>query len=146
MLQRIPRFLVVLGLLSAASVFAQDAATEAKKLEGTWTPKAAELSGQPFPDEILKTMKLVIIGDQYTVTVGKAIDKGAVKLDAAKKPKTMDIIGADGPNKGKTFLAIYEIDGDTLRVCYDLSGKNRPTEFATKKDAPLFLATYQRGK
>ena len=51
-----------------------------------------------------------------------------------------------GPNKGKTFLAIYEIDGDTLRVCYDLAGKNRPTEFSTSKERPFFLVIYRRAK
>src|SRR4051794_40819519 len=35
----------------------------------------------------------------------------------------MDITGTSGPNKGKTILAIYEQKGDTLRICYDLSGK-----------------------
>jgi uncharacterized protein (TIGR03067 family) len=146
MLPQIPRLLNVLGLLSAASVFAQDAATDAKKLEGAWTPSAAEIGEKAWPDDVLKKMKLVIAGDQYTVTVGKAIDKGTIKFDSSKKPKTMDIMGAEGPNKGKTFLAIYEINGDTLRICYDLGGKNRPTEFATKKGAPLFLVTYQRAK
>ena len=55
----------------------------------------------------------------------------------------MDIFGADGPNKGKTILAIYELNGDTLRVCYDLTGKVRPTEFKTKKGELLFLAIYR---
>jgi uncharacterized protein (TIGR03067 family) len=58
----------------------------------------------------------------------------------------MDITGNEGPNKGKTFLAIYELKGDTLRICYDLSGQARPTEFKTKKDTRLFLVTYQREK
>jgi hypothetical protein len=44
------------------------------------------------------------------------------------------------------ILAIYEIDGDTLKVCYDLGGKNRPTEFKTKEGTALFLATYKREK
>jgi hypothetical protein len=35
-------------------------------------------------------------------------------------------------------------DGDTLRVCYDLSGKSRPTEFKTKEGTRLFLVTYKR--
>jgi uncharacterized protein (TIGR03067 family) len=69
-----------------------------------------------------------------------------VKIDTSKKPKTMDIIGAEGPNKGKTFLAIYELNGDTLRVCYNLGGKERPAEFKTTKDSLVFLATYQRAK
>ena len=54
--------------------------------------------------------------------------------------------GVKGPNKGKTFPAIYELAGDTLRVCYDLSGKKRPTEFKTKADTKLYLVTYKRKK
>jgi uncharacterized protein (TIGR03067 family) len=58
----------------------------------------------------------------------------------------MDITGTEGPNKGKTILAIYEITDDTLRICYDLSGKARPTEFKTTKGTKLFLVTYNREK
>jgi uncharacterized protein (TIGR03067 family) len=133
-------------ILFAAAAWSQDAADERKLLQGTWLPTAAELSENPFDDATLKTMRLVLEGDKYTVTVGKSIDKGTTKIDPAAKPKTMDIIGADGPNKGKTFLAIYEFNGDTLRVCYDLTGKVRPTEFKTKKGELLFLATYKRTK
>jgi uncharacterized protein (TIGR03067 family) len=133
-------------ILFAAAVWSQDAADERKLLQGAWLPTAAELSEKPFDEATLKAMKLVIEGDKYTVTVGKAIDKGAVKIDPAAKPKTMDIIGDDGPNKGKTFLAIYELNGDTLRICYDLTGKARPGEFKTKKGEQLFLATYKRAK
>ena len=100
------RFSAVLVLMLAASAFAQDAAPERKLLDGAWLPTKAELGGDPFPDEIVKSIKLVIEGDKYTVTVGKGVDKGTTKIDPSKKPKTMDIIGVDGPNKGKTFLAI----------------------------------------
>ena len=134
-------------ILFTAAAWSQDAADERKLLQGTWLPTAAELSENPFDEATLKTMKLVVEGDKYTVTVGKSpFDKGTIKIDPAAKPKTMDIIGTDGPNKGKTFLAIYELNGDTLRVCYDLTGKVRPTEFKTKKGELLFLATYKRAK
>jgi uncharacterized protein (TIGR03067 family) len=115
-------------------------------MQGTWMPTEAELGGQKFPDEVRKTIKLVIKDDKYTVTVGQeGDDKGTVKLDPSATPKTMDISGTEGPNKGKTFLCIYELDGDTLKVCYDLSGKARPTEFKTKPDTKLYLVTYKRG-
>jgi uncharacterized protein (TIGR03067 family) len=116
------------------------------KLEGTWLAKTAELAGKPFPDEVRKSIKLVIKDDTYTVTVGKKADKGTVKLMPAAKPKAMDITGTEGPNKGKTFLTIYERKGDTLRVCYDLSGQKRPTEFKTEPETALFLVEYQRQK
>ncbi len=72
--------------------------------------------------------------------------KGQSSSNPGKLPKTMDIKGTKGPNKGKTFLTIYELKGDELKVCYDLSGKARPTEFATKPDTQLFLVTYRRAK
>jgi uncharacterized protein (TIGR03067 family) len=115
-------------------------------IQGTWLPATAELGGKPFPDEVRKSIKLVVKDDRYTVTVGKQVDQGTVKLNPAAKPKELDITGTDGPNKGKTILAIYERDGDTLRVCYDLSGKARPTEFKTREDTQLFLVTYKREK
>ena len=113
-------------------------------LQGTWLPAAAELAGGNFPDEVRKSMKLVVQDDTYTVTVGNAVDRGTVKLNPAATPKEMDITGTDGPNKGRTFQAIYERDGETLLVCYDLGGKTRPTEFKTKEGTQLFLVTYKR--
>ena len=121
-------------------------AKDGDAIQGTWLPATAELAGKPFPDEVRKTIKLVVKDGKYTVTVGKEIDQGTVKLNPAAKPKEMDITGTDGPNKGKTFLAIYERNGDTLRVCYDLSGKGRPTEFKTTEGTQLFLVTYKREK
>lgn len=115
-------------------------------IQGTWLPLTAELAGQEFPDDVRKTIKLTIMGAKYTVSVGKHIDQGTTKLNTSVDPKQIDITGADGPNKGKTILAIYELNGDTLRVCYDLSGKNRPTEFKTKPGTQLFLVTYKREK
>jgi uncharacterized protein (TIGR03067 family) len=115
-------------------------------IQGTWLPSAADLGGKAFPDEARKTIKLVVKDDKYTVTAGKQVDQGTVKLNPKAKPKTLDITGTDGPNKGKTILAIYERDGDTLRVCYDLSGKSRPAEFKTREGTQLFLVTYKREK
>jgi uncharacterized protein (TIGR03067 family) len=123
-----------------------DAKDDAKAMDGTWLASAAELGGEKFPDEVRKSIKLVIGDGKYTVTVGKEPDKGTVKVDPSKKPKEVDIVGTEGPNKGKTFLAIYEKTDDTLRVCYDLSGKTRPTEFKTTKGTQLFLVTYTREK
>ena len=44
------------------------------------------------------------------------------------------------------ILAIYEMTDDTLKICYDLSGKARPSEVKTSKDTTLFLVTYSREK
>jgi len=138
--------LVALVLVLAFSSAARSDDKDDETLQGSWLPSAAELAGQEFPDEVRKTIKLVVKDDKYTVTVGADVDQGTVKLNPSAKPKAMDITGTDGPNKGKTILAIYERKGDTLRVCYDLGGKSRPTEFKTKAGTQLFLVTYKREK
>jgi len=117
-----------------------------KMMEGEWVPTTGELAGKPFPEELLKSIKLVLKGENYTAGVGEQIDRGTVKVDASKTPKTIDITGTDGPNKGKTFPAIYEVSADTLKVCYNLGGADRPAEFKTKEGTQLFLVTYKRSK
>lgn len=117
---------------------------DAKKMEGTWKPVTAELAGKPLPDAVVKAMKMILTDGKYTVTIGEQKDEGTVTLDPSREPRAMDIKGAKGPNTGKTFLAIYELNDATLRICYDLGGKERPKEFKTKPDTQLFLVEYKR--
>jgi uncharacterized protein (TIGR03067 family) len=115
-------------------------------LEGDWIPVKAELAGKPMPDSVLKTISLKLLKNEYEVLVAGKPDKGTWTIDATTKPKSMKIVGVKGPNAGKTFPAIYELGADTLRICYDLSGKKLPTEFKTKADTKLYLVTYNRKK
>ena len=138
------RLSVALTLILSLSASGDDAKTAT--IDGTWLPSSAEIGEKQFPDEVRKSIKLVVEGDKYTVTVGDKVDKGTVKLDPKAKPKALDITGTEGPNKGKTILGIYERDGDTLRICYVLSGKDRPKAFETKAGTQLFLVTYKREK
>lgn len=118
----------------------------ADEIDGTWIPSSATLSGKEFPEEIRKSIRLVVKDGKYNATVGKNEDRGSVRIDPTAKPKTLDITSADGPTKGMTILCIYERVGDRLTVCYDLSGKNRPTEFVSTPGTPRFLVTYIRQK
>lgn len=143
------RWLCVI-LLSSLSLSctsqAHEARDDAKAIDGTWQVSTAELGGERFPDEVSRTIKLVVGDGKYTVTVGAQPDKGTVKLDPSTQPKSLDVQGTEGPNKGKTFLAIYEQSGDTLRICYDLSGKARPADFKSTKGTQQFLVSYRREK
>ena len=55
-----------------------------------------------------------------------------------------DIKSEEGAKQGKTILAIVEIDGDSMKACYDMEGKSRPTEFATKEGTSHVLMLYKR--
>jgi uncharacterized protein (TIGR03067 family) len=137
-----------IGLIVAASLtaFAADTPGDAKAVQGSWKPVKAELAGQPMPDAVLKSISLKLDNGKYEVFVGEHPDRGTYTLDSATQPKGMTITGTEGPNQGKTFPAIYELKGDTLRVCYDLSGAKRPTEFKTSAGTKLYLVTYNRKK
>lgn len=143
---------VCLVVASSMTAFAAEksadrkVAEDQKNLQGDWVPAKAELAGKPMPDAVIKTISLKLTKNQYDVLVAGKPDKGTWTIDPSAKPKGMTIVGVKGPNAGKTFPCIYEQTADTLRVCYDLSGKKRPTEFKTKADTKLYLVTYKRKK
>jgi hypothetical protein len=52
-----------------------------------------------------------------------------------------------GPEKGYTALGIYELDGDTLRICHTWKGqRKRPEKFAIAEGSGLVLAVWKREK
>jgi uncharacterized protein (TIGR03067 family) len=68
-------------------------------------------------------------------------------LDTSTSPKRMTITSTNGPNRGKTFLAIYEMkDAGSLRVSYDVSGTDFPTKFKAPKRTSLHLTGYRSRK
>jgi len=140
--------LLSIVVLAAGSImaFAADERSDERAMEGTWLPTKAELAGQPWSEAQVKSFFLKLSDGKYEVSVEGQLDRGTYAVNSKATPKAIAITGTDGPNKGKTFLCIYEISGDTLRVCYDLSGKKTPTEFATAKGTPLYLVTYTRKK
>jgi len=142
------RNILYIGLTVAASLtaFAADPPDDAKAVQGSWTPAKADLGGQPMTEAVLKSISLKLDHGKYEVFVGDKPDKGTYTLDSTSMPKSMTITGTEGPNQGKTFPAIYELKGDTLRICYDLSGAKRPTEFKSIAGTKLYLVTYNRKK
>jgi uncharacterized protein (TIGR03067 family) len=133
---------MVVGLLVAAD----DPKDDLKKLEGTWTLVSGEKDGEKAGEAILKTAKLVIKGDHHDVKIGDDVFKGTHKIDASKKPHTIDAIDTEGVFKGKTTLGIYALEGDTFKVCFAKPGQDRPKEFSTKSGTGHILHVWKREK
>ena len=49
---------------------------------------------------------------------------GVFKVNPIYKPMTIDLIFSDGPGKDQTQKGIYELEGDTQRICV-AKGKRR---------------------
>jgi uncharacterized protein (TIGR03067 family) len=127
--------LCTLGLSASGGTGARaddkaDVEKELKTFQGTWTFESVEAGGKKLPADQFKGMTVTFEGDKYSVKKGdKVVEAATQKLDPSKSPKTLDAKVTDGPNKGAVILGIYEISGDTLKVCFDPEGKKRPTEF-----------------
>jgi uncharacterized protein (TIGR03067 family) len=139
-------FLCITLLTTAVLTVLAGGPLDAQSIQGNWTPVEAELGGQPMDDAILKTISLKLGNGTYEVYVGDKPDKGTFKIDSSTAPKSMDVTGSEGPNQGRTFLAIYQLKDQRLCICYDLSGVSRPKEFKSKAGTKLYLVTYRRKK
>lgn len=141
-----------LGLVMScgSGILADDKADlekETKKFQGTWNIDSSVTGGQEIPRDQLKDFLVIYEGDKHTLKYGdKVFQVGTQKIDPSKSPKTIDVTMTEGPQKGTVMLGIYEIDGDTLKVCFDPQGKKRPTEFKSETGSQNFLNVHKRVK
>jgi uncharacterized protein (TIGR03067 family) len=122
------------------------AVDELQKLQGTWTFVALEVDGAKLPEAMLNGSNIIIKGDTFKSISGGVTYEGTIMIDVSRNPKTLDLIFTDGPEIGKTAPGIYELGGDSLRICLSLGVGSRPTEFATKQGSGQALETLKREK
>lgn len=139
---------------------------------GSWRGVAAEVNGQPMPRELIELMKptLTFTADKMvgkpqgtvpkplldfavargmlpkeTAAVIETGAEGIYHLDPAKAPREIDftILGAIK----KTALGIYQLDGDTLKLCLSIDParvSERPKDFAAKAGEMRVVLTLRR--
>jgi uncharacterized protein (TIGR03067 family) len=139
--------LVVCGGTGMQADDKTDVEKEFKKFHGVWTFASVEAGGKKAPADQLKGLTVTFAGHKYTVKKrDEVLQVGTQKLDPSKSPKAIDVAVTEGLNKGAVMLGIYEIDGDTLRVCFDEEGKKRPTEFKSPAGSQTFVNVHKRAK
>jgi uncharacterized protein (TIGR03067 family) len=144
------RRFALLFVLAAGVAVAAEEKKEKKPdpTDGTWTIVSVETAGMKAPEEAIKKQaaKLTMTGDKWTLKMGDQLSSGTCKSDLTKTPHELDITTTEGEGKGKTIKAIAEMKGDTMKVCYDISGTDRPKEFNTAGKATYVLIEYKREK
>ena len=114
-------------------------APKSSNLDGTWKPVRQELGGHEMPAAFFEKQVLVISDSSYTLTA-ESVDKGVLRYFEGK----MDIVGKEGVNAGRHFTAIYVLNNDSLKICYNLAGDSYPEAFETKSKPALFMSVFQK--
>ncbi len=121
--------------------------SDLQKLQGTWLLVAMEKDGEDVPAEDFKDWKSVYEEDRLTLLDGdKVRRRGIVTLEPSRKIKAINTWDQDGPYADQTVPGIYELDGDTLKLCFAHPGEERPKEFTTKSGTGFLFCVYKRQK
>ena len=134
------------GLVVAGNADGEAPAKELKKFDGTWKAVSITHDGKEVPKEDAEKVTLTVKGENYTLKTASDTIEGTHKLDPSKSPKAIDAVRNTGPDKGKTIRGIYELTDDTFKVCFAPAGKDRPTEFSSKKGSNCTLVRLKRVK
>jgi RNA polymerase sigma factor (sigma-70 family) len=111
------------------------------KLKGTWP--AASIEGAVGKSEgkgsEADNFKLRVDGEKFKFEgifgMGRDPAEGTLKLDESKTPKTFEMTTSVGK-----MLGIYELDGETLKICITKLGANEyPTEFKGSENSFVFV-------
>jgi uncharacterized protein (TIGR03067 family) len=102
------------------------------------------MGGQNKPSSGLTQARIVISGRHFTTSGMGATYEGTLELNTTKTPKALDLIFSSGPEAGTRSLGIYELDGDSWKLCLTTTAAPRPTKFATEPGSGNALETLTR--
>ena len=134
--------LVAAGIMIAAEDPKADAKKDKENIQSAWKAVSGEAGGQKLSDERIESIKIVIAADKITVNVADNTRVSTYKIDPTQKPKTIDLTN----EMDQTAPGIYELDGDTLKVCWNQGGSERPKKFESKPDTQVRLMVFKREK
>jgi RNA polymerase sigma-70 factor (ECF subfamily) len=107
------------------------AATDQDKLQGTWQVVRQESGGQV---EKADDTKVVIEGDKLRFMNDGQVEEATFQLNDTKKPKEIDFTGSENGQE-LLRLGIYELQGESWKLCLAGVKEARPAEFASQADA-----------
>jgi uncharacterized protein (TIGR03067 family) len=135
-------------LFGSAIVFAVVAPPKGTEdLQGEWKAALIEMAGKKTDDAAVNTVGVVNKDDKFTLKSGdKVVEEVTLTVDATRNPKQITITPIKGPRKGQAHLGIYSVDKGTLKICWAMPKKERPTEFASTAESGNFLIVLKLNK
>jgi uncharacterized protein (TIGR03067 family) len=120
---------------------------EYARLEGVWRFALVEVEGVKQRDAPFETNKLIVSKNgRYLILQGPRMTRGVIKLDPSKTPKHYDVTITNGPSKGLKASGVYEIDGDSYKLCLPFRGKERPAALVSTPGSGCLFYVFNREK
>jgi uncharacterized protein (TIGR03067 family) len=113
------------------------AKTDLDRLQGVWSVVSMECGGKP--SQVDKAV-FMVDGKRACWQIKDSEIQGGLYLEPTSKPKTYDLAMSM-----RTIEGIYSLEGDTLRLCYDMgTDSKRPGSFITEKGSQQVLVVLKR--
>jgi uncharacterized protein (TIGR03067 family) len=136
-----------LVLLAGTAGHAGELEKEFEKLQGDWVAVREQHGGftiELYDGKGVPPIATTIKGDKRIVTRPVQATH-TLMLNPTAELKEIDQKCIEGRNKGTVFLGIYKLEGDTLTICTNSGGKERPQAFTAEKPG-IWLYVYKRVK
>lgn len=100
------------------------------KIQGQWQVTYSEDSGRVASQDLLTDIRLTFLGEKMIIQNGEKRSEATFKLNSQTSPKSIDIV-----DEGKHKPGIYDLQGDTLRICVAEQLEARPTAFDSQPNS-----------
>jgi RNA polymerase sigma factor (sigma-70 family) len=124
--------------------------TDHELIQGTWVRVSLRVGGKDVPLGNGPPDNLTFTDDKVSLLLrngnGEEVTShGSFKLNPSRKPKEIDLTDLYAPFEKKTMACLYELDGDSLKLCEPLQpGDDRPTTLESTEGSKHHLWTLKR--
>jgi uncharacterized protein (TIGR03067 family) len=133
-----------IGLLVCIVLIAADAKDKksADPIVGTWKVQSVKVGGMDI--EQFKDGTFTFKDGKLAMKTMRGERTSEYKIDASKKPATIDLTAKGGQRDGQVTKGIYEVKGDDLKICIGFMPDTERPKMFTDGEADLALITLKR--
>ena len=121
---------------------ATDTKEDTRNLQGTWQLISATSNGETETADA----QWIINGDHYNIRLNGHTHQDPYSFKLDPRQKHIDVFHHETPKGtwGGSYKGIYELKGDSLKVCYDGKGQRYPKSFEAGQGSGQILYQLQR--
>jgi len=139
--------LISLALVAAGPPVEDEVQKELDHLQGGWKVVRVEVGGMIMPQKAFQKVTITVKDEEITFREGdKVYDQVTFDPDPSTRPKSADLRHSAGLKKGVRERAIYELQGDQLKLCIAEPRKKRPADFVSAEGTGQQLFILNRDK